>query len=279
VVSAFDADYVQVGTVLWGRDNSTSLAAFGYNDRGPIYSEYAIVLGGDDLYFDNLAEVLDWTEQVTNLVSPTGGIAPGRDILLSSLPGVEIEPGIVITLQELAQNPIGEIMDEVRDYGGNDLGSADSWQSIGQADIQGDGDNELIYVSTDLGRWATLGIREDGTIDFTAHGEGGDTRIVGTYIDPLVQSGIVQQGSGFDSQLRFENDLKSGNLGQVLGAGDYDGDGFQEVYFGLGDASAVLHAYMHADGNIRYANYQSESDLVSFMDLNGVSSAVYDSWF
>ena len=54
-------------------------------------------------------------------------------------------------------------------------------------------------------------------------------------------------------------------------AADYDGDGLNEIYFGLADGTAVLHAYMHADGNIQSANYQSKADLTEFMTANGAS--------
>ncbi len=165
------------------------------------------------------------------------------------------------------------------DFDGNMLGAADAWSEIGRVDVQGDGDVEVIMMNETLGRWATLGITAEGTIDFSSNGDGGDTRVVGVYIDPLVADGTNVLGGPFDSQTRFANDISSGNLGSILGADDYDGDGFQEVYFGLDDGTAVLHAYMHADGNIRYANYQSEADLDAFMQANGIASSVYDSWF
>lgn len=165
------------------------------------------------------------------------------------------------------------------DFDGNTLGAVEQWLEIGRIDVEGDGDLEVIMINELIGRWATLGITADGKIDFSANGEGGDTRVVGIYIDPLVADGTNVLGGPFDSQTRFANDIQTGNLGSILGAGDYDGDGFQEVYFGLKDGSAVLHAYMHADGNIRYANYQSEADLEAFMQANGVAPSVYDGWF
>ena len=67
-----------------------------------------------------------------------------------------------------------------------------------------------------------------GEIDYSKHGQGGITRIVGIYIDPLVASGDVVQGSDHDSQRRFQNDLKNDNL-LVKTSGDFDGDSFQEV--------------------------------------------------
>lgn len=165
------------------------------------------------------------------------------------------------------------------DFDGNTLGAVEQWLEIGRIDVEGDGDLEVIMINELIGRWATLGITADGKIDFSANGEGGDTRVVGIYVDPLVADGTNVLGGPFDSQTRFANDIQTGNLGSILGAGDYDGDGFQEVYFGLKDGSAVLHAYMHADGNIRYANYQSEADLQAFMQANGIAASVYDDWF
>ncbi|MDJ0689981.1 MAG: hypothetical protein QNJ41_15880 [Xenococcaceae cyanobacterium MO_188.B32] len=52
-----------------------------------------------------------------------------------------------------------------------------------------------------------------------------------------------------------------------------------EIYFRVNDGTAVLHALMHADGNIQYANYQSESDLEQFMTENGIDSSMWDDWF
>lgn len=167
------------------------------------------------------------------------------------------------------------------DYDGNSVGNTDRWVEIGRTDVQRDGDIEVIMVNTASGRWATLGITTvNGVegIDFSKNGAGGDTRVVGIYTDPLVASGQVQKGSPTDSQTRFENDLKSGNITGVLAASDYDSDGGQEVYFKLGDGGAVLHAYMHGDGNIKYANYQSAADVQAFMAQNN-KTVDTSTWF
>ena len=103
--------------------------------------------------------------------------------------------------------------------------------------------------------------------------------MVGIYIDPLVQSGEVEPGSDLDSQYRFQVDLQNGNIGSVLGADDYDGDGLQEVYFALTDGTAYLHAYMHADGNIQYANYQTEQQVIDFLTANGYDASTWSGWF
>ncbi len=102
--------------------------------------------------------------------------------------------------------------------------------------------------------------------------------MVGIYIDPLVHQGVAQAGSDFDSQTRFEHDLFNGTIGSVLGYGDFNHDGLEEVYFGLRDHTAVLHAYMHADGNIQYANYQSFQQAQDYLLSHGVASDVWGSW-
>ena len=73
------------------------------------------------------------------------------------------------------------------------------------------------------------------------------------------------------------NDLYRDNL-ELLEAGDYDGDGLQETYFRLKDDIAVLHAYMHADGNIQYANYQSASDLEQYMIDHAIDELIWSDW-
>ena len=114
-------------------------------------------------------------------------------------------------------------------------------------------------------------------IDFDNHGEGGDTRVVGIYIDPLVADGTNEQDGPFDSQRRFQNDLFIDNL-RVLGADDYDSDGFQEIYWRTVDGTAYLRSLMHADGNIQYANYQSEQQMVDYLSAQGYDEGTWGSW-
>ena len=180
-----------------------------------------------------------------------------------------------ITLSNVKQNP-ALYMNQIRDYDGNDLGSASSWRFVGDADVQGDGDSESIFVNSSNGRWATVG-SVNGTVDFSKNGFGGDTRVVGIYIDPTLKNQPQNIGGPFDSQRRFQNDLRINNLSILAGA-DYNKDGFQDVYFKVNDGSAVLRGLMHKDGNIQYANYQSKDDLTAFMQANGISSSVYSSW-
>ena len=144
----------------------------------------------------------------------------------------------------------------------------------GLFDVNSDGTKEAIYTNKESGRWVTAAIdNSTGEIDYGDHGENGTTRIVGIYIDPLVKSGEVIQGSDFDSQRRFQNDLQIDNLIAKI-AGDFDGDGFQELYWKTTDETAYLRALMHADGNIQYANYQSEVQMSEYLTNNGFESII-----
>ena len=170
-------------------------------------------------------------------------------------------------------------MAAIRDFDGNDLGGTSGWKLIGSADVNGDGDTDRVFVNQANGRFAEVATAPDGLVYFADHGWAGETRVVGIYVDPLVQSGQVQAGGPNDSQRRFQNDLAIGNIKSVLGAGDYDKDGLQEVYFSITDGTAYLHAYMHADGNIRYANYQSQQQVIDFLTQNGWAASTYAGWF
>ena len=167
-------------------------------------------------------------------------------------------------------------LSEIKDYDGNLHANNNASEEVkssykyqGFLDINDDGIKEAIFTNQKSGRWATASLNlNTGLPDYSQHGEGGITRIVGIYIDPLVQSGDVIEGSDFDSQRRFQNDLNKDNL-TVKASGDYDGDGFREVYWKTNDGSAYLRALMHADGNIQYANYQSESQMRDYLTSNG----------
>ncbi len=91
----------------------------------------------------------------------------------------------------------------------------------------------------------------------------------------LVVNGETIDRLALNSQVRFQNDLKIDNL-TVKTSGDYDGDGFQEVYWKTNDGTAYLRALMHADGNIQYANYQSEAQMSVYLINNGYESAISD---
>ena len=162
-------------------------------------------------------------------------------------------------------------------------------------DVNGDGDQEMIFTNDKNGRWATVSIDStSGFVDFSDYSEGGSTRIVGIYVDPLVQEGIDNNGylsdgitpapvsdpvdphrylGGIDrlelnSQYRFQNDLQNDNL-IPKDSGDYDNDGVYEVYWKTADDTAYLRALMHSDGNIKYANYQDQIQMNDYLTSHG----------
>ncbi len=172
----------------------------------------------------------------------------------------------------------------IRDYDGNfhaNTGSVSddtktSYKYQGLIDVNADGTKEAIYTNKESGRWVTASINSStGEIDYSDHGQGGTTRVVGIYIDPLVQEGIVEQFGPHDSQRRFQNDLYIDNL-IAKTSGDYDGDGFQEVYWKTNDGTAYLRALMHADGNIQYANYQNEEQMSDYLTSKGYADVISD---
>ena len=60
------------------------------------------------------------------------------------------------------------------------------------------------------------------------------------------------------------------------GGADFDGDGFQEVYWKTNDNTANLRALMHADGNIQYANYQNEAQMSEYLTSEGFGNYITD---
>ena len=193
---------------------------------------------------------------------------------------------VVVSEQIISSHSIGSEYElyGITDYNGNlhaDTGSVSNelksaYKYQGNLDVNKDGISEAIYTNRVSGRWAT-GSLDSGSnlISFSDHGKGGTTRIVGIYIDPLVTSGEVVQYSDHDSQHRFQNDLKTDNL-LVKRAGDYDNDGFQEIYWKTADGTAYLRSLMHSDGNIQYANYQSEAQMSNYLTNNGYGSIISD---
>jgi hypothetical protein len=214
------------------------------------------------------------TAKQADLAGNTSSASDALDLTIR-LKSVATDP---LSVSDLLSKPSNQILNDLVDFDGNHLGGVGSWLLMGQVDIQGDGDLEYIMTNTELGRWATLGPDEFGIIDLANHSWGGDTRVVGTYIDPLIPLGVVKQGTEFDSQIRFQKDLEHGNISSILGAGDFNGDGLQEVYFGLDDKTAVLHAHMHADGNIQYANYQVSSQAIDYLQGHGFGSETWGTW-
>jgi hypothetical protein len=206
----------------------------------------------------------------------TGLTSTNLNSFLTNINALAIgKPITIAPLADFKKEP-NKYMESIRDYDGNNLGGASSWKLLGDVDIQGDGDLESILVNPEIGRFASVGA-VNGNIDFTKYGLNGDTRVVGIYIDPTLKNSPQNIGGPFDSQRRFQNDLRNDNL-KLLAAGDYNKDGFQDLYFKLGDGSAVLRALMFKDGNIQYANYQSKTDLTKFMTDNKVDSSVWGGW-
>jgi hypothetical protein len=197
-------------------------------------------------------------------------------------------------------------LDSIKDYDGNlhagdDLEeTASSYKYQGMLDVNGDGVFEAIFTNKVSKRWVTAKVDSTtGQIDFNDNGAGGGTRVVGIYEDPLIAEGsnnggflsdgvtpapanfgvseeerfVEVNGETIDrlalnSQVRFQNDLDIDNL-SAKHSGDYDSDGVSEVYWKTNDGTAYLRALMHDDGNIRYANYQSEDQMSSYLTDQG----------
>jgi hypothetical protein len=194
---------------------------------------------------------------------------------------LRLRPGTGVSVNFNSPDPAvyQSAMNAIRDFDGNALGGNGAWLRIGQADVNGDGDIDQILVNDGIARFATVGTAPDGLTYFSDFSWAGETRVAGIYIDPLVTAGIVVAGSGNDSQRRFQNDLAIENINRVLGADDYDNDGLQEVYFALTDGTAYLRAIMEFDGNIRYANYQSQAEVITYLTANGFGPGTYAGWF
>jgi hypothetical protein len=240
------------------------------------YEQVVSVYASSPLYKGNFA--LQQTNQnAYAYLSPSTGLtATNLNSFLTNVNALAIgKPITIAPLADFKKEP-AKYMESIRDYDGNDLGGASTWKSLGDVDIQGDGDLESILVNPAIGRFASVGA-VNGNVDFTKYGLNGDTRVVGIYIDPTLKNSPQNIGGPFDSQRRFQNDLRIDNL-KLLAAGDYDKDGFQDLYFKLGDGTAVLRALMFKDGNIQYANYQSKSELTTFMTKNNVSPSVWSGW-
>jgi hypothetical protein len=187
--------------------------------------------------------------------------------------------GVSVNFETADRSVYQDAMTEIRDFDGNLLGGNGFWLRIGSADVNGDGDIDQILVNFTIGRFATVGTAPDGLVYFMDFSWAGETRVAGIYIDPLVQAGVVERFGPNDSQRRFQNDLQIENINRVLGADDYDNDGLQEVYFALTDGTAYLRAIMEFDGNIRYANYQSQQEVIDYLAANGFGQETWGAWF
>ncbi len=217
---------------------------------------------------------------------------------------------VTVTSYEIGEETT---LDSIKDYDGNLhagdnlAATASSYKYQGMLDVNGDGVFETIFTNKSSKRWVTAKVDSTtGQIDFDDNGAGGGTRVVGIYADPLIAEGennggylsdgvtpapanfgvsdadryVVVNGETIDrlalnSQVRFQNDLEIDNL-QAKHSGDYDEDGIHEVYWKTADGTAYLRSLMHADGNIRYANYQSEEQMKEYLTANGDDSVITD---
>ena len=171
-------------------------------------------------------------------------------------------------------------LSEISDYDGNIHGgileAKNDYKYQGALDVNANGSEEAVFTNQLSGRWVTAEIDEiTGDPKYNENGNGGITRVVGIYNDPLVSAGEVEKGSDHDSQTRFMNDLKNDNL-TLKASSDFDGDGFQEIYWKTNDGTAYLRALMHTDGNIQYANYQSESQMKDYLTSSGYAENIND---
>jgi RTX calcium-binding nonapeptide repeat (4 copies) len=263
---------------LWGGDDADRLTGGAGNDAldGGSNVDTAILSGARSAYTITQGQ----TGQFTITGDDGTDTLSGLEYLRFADETVRLVPGTGTAVNFAADRAQWlPALAALRDFDGNDLGSALAWKRIGAADVNGDGDVEDLFTNATNGRFATVGTAADGLVYFADHGWAGETRVAGIYIDPLVASGTVAAGSDFDSQRRFQNDLTIGNIARILGADDYDGDGLQEIYFALTDGTAFLHAYMHADGNIRYANYQIQEQVEDYLTDNGVAPETWADWF
>ncbi len=206
-----------------------------------------------------------------------------NDYLITETDDIELESNDSICGCQLNMT-VGEmdVLTGIKDYDGNlhgFLGEApsivkSSYKYQGKLDVNNDGITEAIYTNKESGRWVTASIDAiTGGFHYGKHGQGGTTRIVGIYEDPLVAAGLVEKNSDLDSSHTFINDLKLDNL-ILKTVGDYDGDNFQEVYWSKVDNTAYLRAVMHSDGNIQYANYQNLDQMTDYLTSNGFADTV-----
>ena len=255
---------------------------------------FNVVDGGsnvDTLVISGNSAAYTITQISTGRFEISDGVNPGLGGSFDDLINVEfvqfddrtirLRPGTGVSVNFETANPAvyQSAMNAIRDFDGNALGGNGSWLRIGSADVNGDGDIDQILVNRAIGRFATVGTAPDGLVYFSDFSWAGETRVAGIYIDPLVAAGIVEAFGPNDSQRRFQNDLQIENINRVLGANDYDRDGLQEVYLALTDGTAYLRAIMEFDGNIRYANYQSQQEVIDYLAANGFGQETWGTWF
>jgi hypothetical protein len=123
-----------------------------------------------------------------------------------------------------------------------------------------------------------VGVQGNGSVNFQNYGDNGDTRVVGTYLDPLIAAGVVVAGGPEDSQKAFLSDVHNNNL-SLLGSAYDQQNGGVDLIFGLKSAPGFyLRAILHTDGNIQYANYVSTAQLTQWATSALIPSAVENAW-
>ncbi|WP_288255681.1 hypothetical protein [uncultured Prochlorococcus sp.] len=268
----------------WG---ASALIVDGLNSRGSIETIdfFDLRVNGSPSSMQSLVETYKTSNDQTfdnliynGLFRPNVMGVNSAEELRSIIDGInEISESKVLNLNVGSEYKLSGIRDfDGTLHGGADPSVRDNYKYQGSLDINGDSRVEAIFTNADSKRWATININPlTNTTNYEEHQTYGTTRIVGIYIDPLVTSGDVVQFSDHDSQYRFQNDLKIDNL-LVKAAGDYDSDGIHEVYWKTADGTAYLRSLMHDDGNIRYANYQSEDQMSEYLTAQGHADVIND---
>jgi len=273
------------------------------NIENKLKSQFSEILSPTSTSSDSSSSSSSTEVQVADVNSSYSADSYGFSSVSGSAP-------VTITAYTIGQETT---LDSIKDYDGslhagdNLAATASSYKYQGMLDVNGDGVFAAIFTNKSSKRWVTAKVDSTtGQIDFDDNGAGGGTRVVGIYEDPLIAEGelyggflsdgttpapanfgvsdadryVVVNGERIDrlalnSQVRFQNDLEIDNL-VAKHAGDYDSDGVHEVYWKTADGSAYLRSLMHADGNIRYANYQSESQMREYLAANGDLSVISD---
>jgi hypothetical protein len=167
---------------------------------------------------------------------------------------------------------------QLLDYNGNALGAVGQWDMLGLASVQPGATPSYILVDPATGRWAEVGVQSNGTFNFQANGDNGNTRVVGIYVDPLVAAGIVAPDSPDNSQTRFLADVEANRLDLIGSVYDQENGGM-DLMFSLNNSNDVyLRAILHTDGNIQYANYMTTTQLVQWATSQEISSSIYNGW-
>ena len=245
------------------RDGNLDLiAAFDFDEDG--FQEIYFQAGDTDAY---VHAIMHEDGNVKTVEYQTG--AEVQSYLVGLGFGEDVVQAIVEDTAQVTLPPVD--LSAIKDESGADLGADEGWMYIGEADVEGDGDSDYLYVNPTLGRFAHIGLQDDGTVDFDDFA--GDTRVAAAYVDPGVAAGLIEAGSPVDSAKRFADDLKSSNI-ELIEAFDYDGDGRQEIYFDVKDEDVFLRAIMDTDGDVRYANYQNADQVRSYLSGLGYEEDV-----